>query len=118
MRISDWSSDVCSSDLAKVSILIHRDLALRQIDTMTPHQSLSPCKALIVHDAGKLLVPSAIGDAGRSAFSHVDLVAGSYRQRLRSEEHTSEIQSIMRISYDDFCLKKKQLNYITVQRNT
>src|SRR3546814_20829511 len=80
MRISDWSSDVCSSDLqpgpphlrcsfrcqieAKVSILIHRDLALRQIDTMTPQQSLSPCKALIVHDAGKPLVPSAIGAAG------------------------------------------------------
>src|SRR3546814_16100529 len=55
MRMSDWSSDVCSSDLieAKVSILIHRDLALRLIDTMTPQQSLSPCKALIVHDAGK-----------------------------------------------------------------
>src|SRR3546814_14631897 len=67
---------------AKVSILIHRDLALRQIDTMTPQQSLSPCKALIVHDAGKPLVPSAIGDAGRSAFRHVDLVAGSSRQRL------------------------------------
>src|SRR3546814_1362556 len=77
---------------AKVSILIHRDLALRQIDTMTPQQSLSPCKALIVHDAGKPLVPSAIGDAGRS---------------VKSEEHTSELQSLMRTSYAAFRLTKK-----------
>src|SRR3546814_12902829 len=106
MRFCDWSSGVCSSDLraklvlvdqpgpphlrcsfrcqieAKVSILIHRDLALRQNDTMTPQQSLTPCKAIIVHDAGQTLVPSAIGDAARFAFGHLDLVAGLSRARL------------------------------------
>src|SRR3546814_10128804 len=33
---------------------------------------------------------------------------------IRSEEHTSELQSLMRISYADFCLKKKQINYINI----
>src|SRR3546814_8822294 len=62
---------------AKVSILIHRDLALRQIDTMTPQQSLSPCK--------------------------------------RSEEHTSELQSLMRISYAVFCLTQKTTHHINTE---
>src|SRR3546814_8062517 len=35
--------------------------------------------------------------------------------RLRSEEHTSELQSLMRISYAVFCLKKKKQNYVTTQ---
>src|SRR3546814_7454489 len=72
MRISDWSSDVCSSDLGRP----------RQGPDLFPAQP----------DAG------ATG-AGRHA-------AGGILQR--SEEHTSELQSLMRISYAVFCLKKKQ----------
>src|SRR3546814_10789645 len=38
----------------------------------------------------------------------IDLIADAYRQQMRSEEHTSELQSLMRISYAVFCLKKKK----------
>src|SRR3546814_4924227 len=94
MRISDWSSDVCSSDLE------------------TP-RSISICSGAI----------GASSDRTRSC-----RIRGSGRRRpapdhhrfadaaaLRSEEHTSELQSLMRISYAVFCLKKKKYKY---QHNT
>src|SRR3546814_1886699 len=87
VRISDWSSDVCSSDLG---------------------------------DAAKYLVSLATGGKfaeGRGSFS----IGGTYSQSnpliytdrfdWRSEEHTSELQSLMRISYAVFCLKKKNKVY-------
>src|SRR3546814_6307261 len=74
MRISDWSSDVCSSDLLAKSALA-RDF--RHTDP---------------RDAKIVLVEAASG-----------LLGG-----FRSEEHTSELQSLMRISYAVFCLKKKK----------
>src|SRR3546814_3228584 len=96
MRISDWSSDVCSSDL---------------------------CRA--AGDDGRLAKgrhprPAACA-AGRALCRHlgheaddVDGPLGAADGRDRSEEHTSELQSLMRISYAVFCLKKKKLNiYVT-----
>src|SRR3546814_2626770 len=86
MRISDWSSDVCSSDLRR-------------------------------------LLPDAIGSRIRASCSGCCNMLprlGSLSSSMpkiavlppmrRSEEHTSELQSLMRISYAVFCLKKKKYN--------
>src|SRR3546814_10456043 len=78
MRISDWSSDVCSSDLAWTLDLGDDE----------PH-----CRAVKVTGVGRVL--TRLGPAG---------MAG--RDPPRSEEHTSELQSLMRISSAVFCLKK------------
>src|SRR3546814_4345294 len=94
MRISDWSSDVCSSDLCRGAA---RDL------------SRSPDRRdLALHrGAGCIFAP------GRAACRSQAPLAGSAtklrigRLSKRSEEHTSELQSLMRISYAVFCLKKK-----------
>src|SRR3546814_2033488 len=129
MRISDWSSDVCSSDLA---------------DT-------APAEAIVGRVGGEefaVLLPAAhlsdgrlYAEAVRNAFAAIELpnlgidyrVSASfgvaqwmppeslsdllhradtalYRAKAggRSEEHTSELQSLMRISYAVFCLKKKK----------
>src|SRR3546814_4921108 len=84
MRISDWSSDVCSSDL---SVVGHRARADRKglAGAVRPH--LRPR-------------PETTGRAPRARARERD-------QSARSEEHTSELQSLMRISYAVFCLKKK-----------
>src|SRR3546814_8128084 len=98
MRISDWSSDVCSSDLARISSVAmpstssasHRALTL-----MTSVYSLSP----------------AFREA--SPFTALAIMASPLQlhpAHRRSEEHTSELQSLMRISYAVFCLKKKTIN--------
>src|SRR3546814_5101481 len=92
MRISDWSSDVCSSDL----LIGGGDLA----------HGIGGCKA----GASQLVVKTAETANVRAAQRGREL-AGEATQRkhanLRSEEHTSELQSLMRISYAVFCLKKK-----------
>src|SRR3546814_5629076 len=119
MRISDWSSDVCSSDLLPCGV------AGRSID---PGQGASGCgQPPMVHDcrAGDAPQPAERAadhpgnagtlsgrDTGQStgAASHAFRwrAAGGRRHRLRSEEHTSELQSLMRISYAVLCLKKKK----------
>src|SRR3546814_2077093 len=87
MRISDWSSDVCSSDL--------RD----------PGQRDEP-------DARRNRQRDTTGRQRRDAACQCQRNAGEDDRRVahrpeRSEEHTSELQSLMRISYAVFCLKKK-----------
>src|SRR3546814_3619893 len=80
MRISDWSSDVCSSDL----------LARRRR-------------------------PGAAARIGRRAHRQRRRRPGGAGHRpRRSEEHTSELQSLMRISYAVFCLKKKKTKKTTI----
>src|SRR3546814_7370594 len=111
MRISDWSSDVCSSDLehgfdvaalarlvagalheiayARVAREVQRDVVLRLAAT-NAQVARQPERAHPVHQA-------EVDRLGSAA-----LVGGH-----RSEEHTSELQSLMRISYAVLCLKKK-----------
>src|SRR3546814_2143852 len=126
MRISDWSSDVCSSDLPALRCGILGDGHFR-VDLLP---GLRPqLVGLLLADQYELL---AAGDRGlRAACDHAasqqqaghdrrlpDRRPGrgaiepshlSYLSRLmRSEEHTSELQSLMRISYAVFCLKKKK----------
>src|SRR3546814_8253546 len=100
MRISDWSSDVCSSDLG-------RRASCRQDDI----------NALMVRLArqGKHVVRLKSGDP--MIFGRAGEEIASLRAAGRSEEHTSELQSLMRISYAVFCLKKKKNKY-TIRTQT
>src|SRR3546814_1303774 len=112
MRISDWSSDVCSSDL--VASLAHafadaalRDIASRELlalaidDRCCPRQKAARIRGETAADP-----PNEAGKEGlhREATLATDHAA----PHTRSEEHTSELQSLMRISYAVFCLKKKK----------
>src|SRR3546814_8505489 len=87
MRISDWSSDVCSSDLA--------DRILRE--DHAHHHGRERRRADVGGEAGAQQVDRDKGHYG-----------GVEESEDRSEEHTSELQSLMRISYAVFCLKKKK----------
>src|SRR3546814_8250288 len=129
MRISDWSSDVCSSDL------FTPDEVTRTADGATLDADGAPVEVGRVIKMSKskknVVDPDAIldqygADAARwfmlsDSPPERDLpwseagIEGAWRfvQRLwrlfgRSEEHTSELQSLMRISYAVFCLKKKK----------
>src|SRR3546814_10055654 len=100
MRISDWSSDVCSSDLL-VDLLHRRARAVGDADFALRGQDFG-LRALLgghrAHDRVEVDEHLVVGGAG----GHLGL-----RLLDRSEEHTSELQSLMRISYAVFCLKKK-----------
>src|SRR3546814_2290247 len=128
MRISDWSSDVCSSDLAMQILVIEDDARVAEhiakglktaghgvalesdgragllraaadafdlivVDRMLPHvDGLTIVQTMrATGDTTPVLILSALGEVD-------ERVAG-----LRSEEHTSELQSLMRISYAVFC---------------
>src|SRR3546814_5764650 len=118
MRISDWSSDVCSSDLIT-------DVAV----VAMPHERLGEgvC-AYVIADAPVSVadIGSFLGEQGlarqkwpervemvdafpRTASGKVqkNILRDRLVAQARSEEHTSELQSLMRISYAVFCLKKK-----------
>src|SRR3546814_5702907 len=96
MRISDWSSDVCSSDL--------------------------PTGLVFATPAGEAKIEqhrASLAEQGdRAGIAQPGVVVGAlhksqpwrsseFAEHARSEEHTSELQSLMRISYAVFCLKKK-----------
>src|SRR3546814_9805888 len=116
MRISDWSSDVCSSDL-DARPAVHQPQAVA-----VAVEGDAEVAALPQH--GILKLPQVLGHRGIGMMigkAAVDLrvqqkvLAGKARgdrchglAHCRSEEHTSALQSLMRIAYAVFCLKKKQ----------
>src|SRR3546814_6867068 len=120
MRISDWSSDVCSSDLLTP--------LGRQILLLTALEGFSVEEAGLITGTDQptveTLLADAVGELDREARTSVliiedePLIAMELEQivrdlghrvaGIRSEEHTSELQSLMRISYAVFCLKKKK----------
>src|SRR3546814_2322721 len=117
MRISDWSSDVCSSDLTRragsgegLGEGIHEvlQLALGVVgERLLGADRLEDARRLRLDLRQQLLLePADLGDCDPV---QVAAHAGEDRDHLllRSEEHTSELQSLMRISYAVFCLKKK-----------
>src|SRR3546814_3493241 len=106
MRISDWSSDVCSSDLGlssgKFDVIVNQvgitPERKRTFDFSVPYVASSPQLILRKDD-----------DSGYKSFADLKGKKLGVSQG-RSEEHTSELQSLMRISYAVFCLKKKIAN--------
>src|SRR3546814_10142376 len=120
MRISDWSSDVCSSDLARGEgreMPAPTDLAGLLRDVVA--QMTRDGRTVDLHVEQDLMLPlrreamrrcltNLLANAQRHG-KHVAVRAGR-RKSLRSEEHTSELQSLMRISYAVFSLIKKNNN--------
>src|SRR3546814_10211032 len=98
MRISDWSSDVCSSDLAHSGDR-HRDQEHQR------QQHRQQQQAFVAEHVEQLAERQVV--LGQGFDDRGELLA-ERRRILRSEEHTSELQSLMRISYAVFCLKKKK----------
>src|SRR3546814_1324015 len=105
MRISDWSSDVCSSDLARSGAVTRDDLGERHMA-----EARAPARRVFA-----ALQRGGIGDRGiglqpcaqRRQLRPADRLRDLVEIQPRSEEHTSELQSLMRISSAVFCLKKK-----------
>src|SRR3546814_8939923 len=108
MRISDWSSDVCSSDL---DLRLLRAIKVRYIlsGAETPRRSrpLAITWPVALARRKRASRSSVSSTRTRSALYHAWKSAAQSRSQNRSEEHTSELQSLMRISYAVFCLKKK-----------
>src|SRR3546814_8885450 len=116
MRISDWSSDVCSSDLMNLGAgrVVMQDLP--RIDAAIADGSFARIPALqeavatLKKSGGTAHVMGLVSPGG--VHSHQDQIAALAELLAeagieRSEEHTSELQSLMRSSYAVFCLKKK-----------
>src|SRR3546814_2341563 len=140
MRISDWSSDVCSSDLTVgggSTTGLGKALALRTglpqsvvpttyagsevtsllgqtedgVKTTLRDPAILP--STVIYDVELTLtlpVTASITSALNAAAHAVEALYAPDATPLRSEEHTSELQSLMRISYAVFCLKKKNNN--------
>src|SRR3546814_4034751 len=108
MRISDWSSDVCSSDLPgdgregaaddDADRQVH-DIALGDKFPEFAQHVAAPRKKLLRGETAATI-------AQRQAASYYVYCCGKTPPEGRSEEHTSELQSLMRISYAVFCLNK------------
>src|SRR3546814_10166363 len=126
MRISDWSSDVCSSDLLRASVSGDaRPAAPGAGETLSrypwPRGFAWPQPAY-----AELAPRHRAARSGRPCRQrrHLDAVDAGRRglwgrSALRSEEHTSELQSLMRISYAVFCLTKKIIKNTTkIQQST
>src|SRR3546814_3152927 len=149
MRISDWSSDVCSSDLQNGGALgldqfvggfqgvylrgIKLHAAVAAVFRLHTHATQQPKRGADVVQVGYILQRDGIGWKQAGAQNRQRCVFGARygnfavqaiaandlefihsgspcirRASGRSEEHTSELQSLMRISYAVFCLKKKK----------
>src|SRR3546814_3878072 len=108
MRSSDWSSDVCSSDLSQELVDRRRSQELRGA-----HQGADRTVRRL-RGAARSARQRCVHDRREHRRSRwpVDRLQGVPRlagwQGVRSEEHTSELQSLMRISYAVFCLQKKK----------
>src|SRR3546814_6192333 len=113
MRISDWSSDVCSSDLrvghgeghiedAGERLRKQRLAAARRADEQDVRFRQLHLRAL-----GAVVEPLVV-IVDRHRQHALGIVLSDHIIVQRSEEHTSELQSLMRISYAVFCLKKKK----------
>src|SRR3546814_7356598 len=121
MRISDWSADVCSSDLdgldhrvvlGKDADLAGRVLQVKQHRFLGNREDLAhfPCglAACRPQQAVALTIREAHADAPGRVLAQGEeglVCVNRHPDEIRSEEHTSELQSLMRNSYAVFCLK-------------
>src|SRR3546814_8804238 len=123
MRISDWSSDVCSSDL-QIELFASktytgpwgisqvepeawprglRGMRVQRFDHCQLHgQDIEAMRDLLAEVLGFYVTEHVVDADGGNLAIFMSLA-------MRSEEHTSELQSLMRLSYAVFCLKKKNI---------
>src|SRR3546814_5593293 len=114
MRVSDWSSDVCSSDLLAKLKSTYTDALVASINPKTGrvHTSYSIASTntgrFASNDPNLQNIPVRT-EEGRK-------IRKAFVADKRSEEHTSELQSLMRISYAVFCLKKKKKQEYSIKQ--
>src|SRR3546814_9456097 len=119
MRISDWSSDVCSSDRTTIAFAAHAHLRLADqrradpdrldADGLDPRDGSFVEQCACFNENGAILAVDNVFRRGTAKNALTE--RSNDRTALnRSEEHTSELQSLMRISYAVFCLKKTKPN--------
>src|SRR3546814_995589 len=125
MRISDWSSDVCSSDLPDLArpAALCLDRAGHPTSvfegasmTTTPSADAAPTDMTAMRAAIETGRTTSAALVER-AIERAEAV-NPQLNFIRSEEHTSELQSLMRITYAVFCLKKKNKNNNTSHNKT
>src|SRR3546814_6106199 len=97
MRISDWSSDVCSSDLLGNQAV--------EVEAVVCIAELRPPFA--AGQRQREIAPQPIARERQLRGIAPDEIGDAAQRDMRSEEHTSALQSLMRTSYAVFCLKKK-----------
>src|SRR3546814_957210 len=115
MRISDWSSDVCSSDLECTEEFTAKTIPKAasppiKVQAGSAPRLRRPRMAIGMVASAKTQICAALTSVERpSADCFVIRGARAWTAPypMRSEEHTSELQSLMRISYAVLCLKKK-----------
>src|SRR3546814_7114020 len=120
MRISDWSSDVCSSDLETPEPGGGEHAAAAVSATSGARSTSSPgargrCSSGdndCTHSGRPSASPKKVMTATTASAAHAPGAkrGATPNSAVKSEEHTSELQSLMRISYAVFCLKKKKTN--------
>src|SRR3546814_4371026 len=120
MRISDWSSDVCSSDL--IAGQNQSSLRRTNVQPTLPRNGFADLSDCDIHASasgvasGRFAIYIRFRDEASTDQCLRSVQFGLGKARIgagdlnlsRSEEHTSELQSLMRISYAVFCLKKKK----------
>src|SRR3546814_1524694 len=117
MRISDWSSDVCSSDLGRCRRdVLHRLVLGAGVVLGDPHdhagQHQADQRAAVQVRRAEAVVGHQLGG------DRVERDRRQHRRHDRSEEHTSELQQLMRISYAVFRLKTKQYPHTPAHHTT
>src|SRR3546814_7718095 len=113
MRISNWSSDVCSSDLhgqRPTAILYYPEEAAGADSGLAAFRSDRRSSATFtMATIGSASISPMIPNSAPNRSWAASTRAGARSTDRRSEEHTSELQSLMRISYAVLCLKKKKI---------
>src|SRR3546814_4994593 len=122
MRMSDWSSDVCSSDLVELLVRNERPHVVALVEARTDLDLLRAIRNRSEYLVERRLVYIETGASRADLTLIVENACSRTRARRvkisvgqhRSEEHTSELQSLMRNSYAVLCLKTKtQTPHIT-----
>src|SRR3546814_8907205 len=104
MRISDWSSDVCSSDLRSVRSLWSGRRAVGREEVGSRSRLRWGCATWHTISGSSR---GSVSRRDRRENGPIEVGRSLLPTAARSEEHTSELQSLMRISYAVFCLQNK-----------